>query len=316
MIIPYFCQRLSCICFVLFILINTTVLSAVIRRPAQHGNCYHENTLYKKLIEDEEVNAEPHADGDRMEEEYKPNTAIPAGTTSGCHAGNTDRAQCRLISNEQYYTWSKGKDPKKQCSWCVKGQKKKCLSCNDVNAEVDDGWYCSPGKSECENGVVAEEGKPGSKGGFYPNLISNGYMHHGIKRIPWTAKMFCRMMQKHLSTFVASAYPPVDIAWHFTVYCRNILGTVCTDQCERLSTLYDQSSRPSTIQDNYDENGGIIKAAQPQPSVSNYKLSHVDCFRCLELDMCTPECMLNGDCAEWDDFSQDAPMKAYDYLKM
>ena len=82
MIIPYFCQRLSCICFVLLILINTTVLSAVIRRPAPHGNCYHENTLYKKLIEDEEVNAEPHADGDRMEEEYKPNTAM----TSTCSA--------------------------------------------------------------------------------------------------------------------------------------------------------------------------------------------------------------------------------------
>ena len=97
MIIPYFCQRLSCICFVLFILINTTVLSAVIRRPAPHGNCYHENTLYKKLIEDEEVNAEPHADGDRMEEEYKPNTAIPAGTTSGCHAGNTDKLKFVII---------------------------------------------------------------------------------------------------------------------------------------------------------------------------------------------------------------------------
>eukprot|EP00943_MAST-04B_sp_MAST-4B-sp1_P004940 g4940.t1 len=255
------------------------------------------------MIEDEELNNVRHADGDKSEEAYKPNTKIPAANTKGCAAGTTSREHCRLISNELYYSVSHGKDPKRQCSWCQKAAKKKCLSCEDITAEVDDGWYCNPGKAECENGKVGSQRTPAQSGGYYPHLLSNGYAHVGIKRIPWTTKMFCRMLEPRLTTFNAADFKPVDVAWHFVVYCRSVLGTVCTAQCELLSQLYDQLGRTSNP-DQFDENIGMIMPGKHPVATSPYKLTHVDCYRCLEMDNCVPECLLNGDCDTWNDFAQ------------
>ena len=49
--------------------------------------------------------------------------------------------------------------PTAQCNMVCSGGTKEVYDCAFVNEEVDDGWYCS-GKSECQNGVVREEGKP------------------------------------------------------------------------------------------------------------------------------------------------------------
>ena len=99
--------------------------------------------------------------------------------------------------------------------------------------------------------------------------------------------MFCKITTVHDLFKVTS---PVDVGWHFTVYCRNILGEVCTDQCARLSELYNQASRPGsdsgnsqnvedTFSDHYDESAGLIKASHPMSiSKINYKMYHRDCL--------------------------------------
>ena len=296
----------SRVCLISYICLSTIVLSE--QRPHQDAhNCYTENRLYKGIVEDEDLNWQKVRDAES-------NHGFTSITTL-CGAGTSSLKQCMLISNEIYYSMTKGMAPTAQCTWCVRGEQKKCMSCAFVNEEVDDGWYCSPGKSECQNGVVREEGKPGSSGGP-THLRSNGPTHVGIKRIPWTAKMFCRKLQQYMTTFKVTS--PVDVGWHFTVYCRNILGEVCTDQCARLSELYNQASRPGsnsgnsqnvedTFSDHYDESAGLIKASHPMSiSKINYKMYHRDCFKCLEMDDCVPDCMDNGDCEEdWGDFSKD-----------
>ena len=107
------------------------------------------------------------------------------------------------------------------------------------------------------------------------------------------------------------------------IYCfelRNILGEVCTDQCARLSELYNQASRPGsnsgnsqnvedTFSDHFDAHTGLIKKSHPMSiSKIGYKMYHRDCFKCLEMDDCVPDCMDNGDCEEdWSDFSNLKP---------
>ena len=176
----------SRVCLISYICLSTIVLSE--QRPHQDAhNCYTENRLYKGIVEDEDLNWQKVRDAES-------NHGFTSITTL-CGAGTSSLKQCMLISNEIYYSMTKGMAPTAQCTWCVRGEQKKCMSCAFVNEEVDDGWYCSPGKSECQNGVVREEGKPGSSGGP-THLRSNGPTHIGIKRIPWTAKMFCRKLQQ------------------------------------------------------------------------------------------------------------------------
>ena len=54
------------------------------------------------------------------------------------------------------------------------------------------------------------------------------------KTYPLDGQNVLQKLQQYMTTFEITS--PVDVGWHFTVYCRNILGEVCTDQCARLSS--------------------------------------------------------------------------------
>ena len=139
-------------CLISYICLSTIVLSE--QRPHQDAhNCYTENRLYKGIVEEEDLNWQKVRDAEV-------NTPL-ASITTLCSSGTSSLKQCMLISNEIYYSVTKGLAPKAQCTWCVRGEQKKCMSCASVNSEVDM-LVLFPRKSECENGVVREEGKPGS----------------------------------------------------------------------------------------------------------------------------------------------------------
>ena len=198
--------------------------------------------------------------------------------SKGCQSAFTPES-CREISNAQYRANSKGAKPGEQCSWCVKGRSQKCLRCDEVviaGAEIDMGWYCSPGKSQC----MSDGEKPAKRPNHQVYGNPNGEKRVGNYEMQMTLTEFCDLLEEKVPALDADVYAahPSDSKW--SSYCLGLLGEACVDYCRRLEGLY------------------VHMMTSVSGSGFPYKLTAKDCYRCLEGDDCTPECLSTGSCVD------------------
>jgi hypothetical protein len=240
------------------------------------ASCMSDNKLYVEMVKQQEtrdvVSKESVNKKDSTGNLYHPpkdDDGELGGTTSGCYAANS-QDRCREISNLQFRRESNGKNPLVQCSWCVRGEQTRCASCEAIHLQGTEGYYCNPGKSVCENGVV-KSGVGGNPVKPPEDEAASALFPRdsiGNVRVPLTIKKFCRILDEKIGLKGGPVFMRKNV---FPRYCSTLLGDVCADECRRLSALYSEV---------WETEGGLV-----------YKLDWADCWKCLENDDCTPTCL-------------------------
>ena len=238
------------------------------------GSCIADNNLMLARV-DQESNNDVATKTKNMREK---GDGEQLKNSKGCQSAFTAQT-CREISNAQFRANSKGAKPGEQCSWCVKGRAAKCLRCDEVilsGAEIDMGWYCSPGKSQC----TSDGEKPAQRPNHQRFGNINGDKRAGNYEMQMTVKEFCKLLEDKVPAFDADVYAadPSNSKWNS--YCLGLLGEACVDYCRRLEGLY------------------VNMMTTVKGSGLPYKLIEKDCFLCLEDDDCVPQCLTIGSCVD------------------
>eukprot|EP00941_MAST-03F_sp_MAST-3F-sp1_P003553 g3553.t1 len=106
----------------------------------------------------------------------------------------------------------------------------------------------------------------------------------------------------------------INVGLRFLNLCTGIFGDICSEDCHKLSELYDASTRIGVEstgrgegyvnksarwikreEKNEDDDDEDTESEEEEP-LFKYRLDPNDCFNCITEGSCTPSCLLDGSC--------------------